>query len=61
MSEKFFFNYLTQSMQNDALEFSCGRWWIKPGFAGCNTRTNNSRGYKTQQLAEVDILFYQEK
>lgn len=37
------------------------RYFIKIGFAGCNTRANNANGYATQAKAEAVILDYQNR
>lgn len=37
------------------------RWFIKPGFAGFNSRANNYMGYATKAKAEAAVLKYQSK
>jgi hypothetical protein len=38
-----------------------GRWYIKMGFAGFNSKANNYSGYATQDDAVRAILRYQNK
>lgn len=54
-----FFNHLKQEYTEDAVHETYGRWWIKVGFAGFNSRTNNIDGYATRGAAERAILSYQ--
>lgn len=30
-----------------------GRWYVRPGFAGCNTRVNNGGGYASAAEAQA--------
>ncbi|PZR77029.1 MAG: hypothetical protein DI537_43710 [Stutzerimonas stutzeri] len=69
-----FENFLNGEMSDDAVEsrematkVTLGvpemstRYFIKIGFAGCNTRANNSNGYATKAKAEATILDYQNR
>ena len=54
-----FYNTLEQEWTDDATEMFHGRWYIKCGFAGFNSYTNNHDGYITQEAAEAAINWYQ--
>ena len=54
-----FFNYIKQIFSDEAVEVRNERWFIKTGFAGCNTRTNNRSGYASKEVAENAIARYQ--
>lgn len=56
-----FCNYLTQIETDEAVEERNGRWYIKVGFAGFNTKANNSNGYATKEKAEAAVVRYQNR
>ena len=56
-----FKNYLTEKFAHDAVEYNGTSWYIKLGFAGFNSPTNNGFGYKTREATEAAILRYQSK
>lgn len=58
---KQFKNYMTDQMEADAVYEVKGRWWIRSGFAGYNSKANNWDGYATKARAEAAILRYQSK
>lgn len=69
-----FQNFIKDEMSDDAVEsrevatkvvlgipLIATRYFIKIGFAGCNTRANNTNGYATKAKAEATILDYQNR
>jgi len=54
-----FRNYLTGKDEADAVEQKGFGWFIKSGFAGNNSPTNNRFGYKSKEAAEAAIRRYQ--
>lgn len=51
-----FVNHLTNEVTDDAVEYRDGAWYIKPGYAGYNSRANNLWGYVSKARAEAAIL-----
>lgn len=56
-----FYNYITNEWTDDATEQKGVRWFIKVGFAGFNTTTNNGPGYISQRRAENVVINLQTK
>lgn len=56
-----FYNYTTGKHEQECAEFRDGRWFIKMGFAGYNSPTNNRWGYDTKQKAEAACKRYQNR
>lgn len=53
-----FFDHSNRTHVSEAvrLEPLNGRWFIRLGFAGFNTRANNRGGYATREAAEKVVL-----
>lgn len=45
---------------DEAVEWD-GRWFIKPGFAGYNSRANNLDGYASKAAAKAAVRRYQSR
>lgn len=56
-----FHDFIHDLDTDDAVEQRGDRFFIKIGFAGCNTHANNRNGYATKQKAESVILDYQNR
>jgi hypothetical protein len=56
-----FFHLLSDTYVTECVELNprFQRWFIKVGFAGFNTPTNNGRGYASKSAAEGVVLKYQ--
>jgi len=54
-----FHNHLTGKDEAEAVEQKGYGWFIKMGFSGFNSPTNNRFGYKSKEAAEAAIRRYQ--
>jgi predicted secreted protein len=55
------YNYMDRrevAMEDATMELANGRWYIRMGFAGYNSLTNNGDGYSTKARAEAAIRHY---
>lgn len=56
-----FFNNLTGKFEDTAAEYKHGAWFIRIGFAGFNSRSNNFSGYHSEGRANDAVLYFQNK